>query len=147
VAKRGRPQGSKGLRLNPTQVLANRVELLRDLWFALRPRKFMPRPIKLKLYHLAIEQEAQLQQQRRDAELEIVASLLHSKRAAEAELRARGWSQKEISARFIKLKAAANKRRKRMTSKMPNAEIPNADTIWKIVNRHKPRTTSRKKAD
>ena len=73
--------------------------------------------------------------------------MLRGKRAAEAELRARGWSQKEISAHFIKLGAIANKRRKRMTTKIPNAEIPDADTMWKIVDRHEPRTTSRKKPD
>jgi hypothetical protein len=148
VAKRGRPVGSKS-QFNPTQVLANRLRLLRDLWFALGPgpRKTMPRPIKLRLYRLAVEQEAQLQQQGRDAELEIRAGLLRGKRAAEAELRARGWSQKEISTYFIKLRATANKRRKRMTTKIPNTEIPDADTMWKIVDRHEPRTTSRKKPD
>ncbi len=145
MAKRGRPVGSRS-RLNPTQVLANRLRVLRDLWFAQGPRKVMPKPIKLRLYHLAIELEAQLQQQARDAEREIEAGLLRGKRAADNKLRAMGWSQKKISAHFIKLRAIANKRRKRMTTKIPKIEeIPDADTMWKIVDRLEPRTTSRKK--
>jgi hypothetical protein len=153
MAKRGRPVGSKSRTLNPTQVLANRLSLLRDLWFALgpEPRKEMPEPIKLRLYHLAVELEAQLQQRLCGCAVIEAGekSLQRAKSGLEDQLRARGWSQKQISTYFIKRRQIEDKRRKRMArmaAEKSKAEIPDAETMWEIVGRRAPKTTPRKKA-
>jgi hypothetical protein len=169
VAKRGRPQGSKDLRLNQANVAAGHASLLLELWLADAPvievrallwpfswstehqaliekcwsrrkheRRFtVPPKIKRALCQLAVAYVMELQQQKQDVKLEIEASLRRSKAAAEAELKARGWSDEEIAAHFNKLEAAARKRRK-------DFKTPDVKKVLEIVNRRTPRQTLRR---
>ena len=61
-----------------------------------------------------------LRRQEEGAKQQIEASLQRSKSAAETELRSRGWTDKEIVARFKKLSERARKRSKKEFKKPSN---------------------------
>lgn len=103
-------------------------------------RQTVPKAIKRDLCQLAIAYVMELHRQSQDAKDQIEASLQRSVSAAEAELRDRGWTDREIGARFNKLSERARKRGKK------DFRMPDVDKVFEIVTRHAPAGTLRRKA-
>jgi len=103
-------------------------------------RYIVPKAIKRDLCQLAIAYVMELHRQSQDAKDQIEGSLQRSVSAAEAELRDRGWTDREIGARFNKLSERARKRGKK------DFRTPDVDKVFEIVTRHAPAGTLRRKA-
>jgi hypothetical protein len=103
-------------------------------------RYIVPKAIKRSLCQLAIAYVTELQRQSQDAKDKIETSLQRSVSAAEAELRDRGWTDREIGTWFNKLSERARKRGKK------DFRRPNVDKVFEIVTRHAPAGTLRRKA-
>jgi hypothetical protein len=103
-------------------------------------RYTVPKALKRNLCQLAIAYVTELQWQSQEAKDQIEASLQRSRLAAEAELRNRGWTDREIDTWFNKLSERARKRGKK------DFKTPNVDKVCEIVTRRAPAHTLRRKS-
>ena len=81
-----------------------------------------------------------LRRQEEGAKQQIEASLQRSKSQPRPSLGSRGWTDKEIVARFKKLSERARKRSKKEFKK------PSIDKVFEIVTRRAPAKTLRRKS-
>jgi hypothetical protein len=111
-------------------------KLMLDCWLARGngPRHKMPLEIKQKLCELAIAHVVELQRQTQDAKPEIEAILQRCAQAAEAKLKAQGWTDEQVAAWF---NSAAPKRDAK------DFKTPNVKQVLGIVARHAPPGTLR----
>jgi hypothetical protein len=167
VAKRGRPCGTGGpthWSRNPANIATHQASAFLELWLADAPvnefiamlwpraspecwgkrgkerRYTVPPKIKRKLCELAITYVVELRRRIEDARPEIEVSLQRSMSGAKAALRDRGWTDREITAWLNKLSERARKRSKKQF------KTPDVGTVLKIVTRHAPAGTLRRKA-
>ena len=99
-----------------------------------RPRHDVPPEIRQKLCELAIAHVGELQRQTQHSKPLIEAILQRGARAAEAKLKARGWTDEQVAARF---NSAAHKRGAK------DFKTPNVKQVLGIVARHAPPGTLR----
>jgi hypothetical protein len=101
-------------------------------------RSTVPPKIKRRLCELAIAFVMELRGQQEGAREQIESSLQRGMFGAEAELRSRGWTEREIVAWFNKLSERARKRSKK------EFKTPNVDKVLEIVTRRAPAGTLRR---
>jgi hypothetical protein len=161
---RGRPKGTTSVWRNAANVAAHHASVLFELWLAgvsvqearaflglptghtrellfecwaergNGPQHQVPLEIKQKLCELAIAHVVELQRQTQDAKREIEAILQRCAEAAEAKLKAQGWTDEQVAAWF---NSAAPKRDAK------DFKTPNVKQVLGIVARHAPPGTLR----
>ena len=154
MAKRGRPAGSLSSHTNPVNRAANYAATLMELWLAgvsmkdapdwLTPpterRYTVPQRVKRVFCELGIEHVVDLEQQTQADKGYIRAAMRRARAKAEAELRSRGWTDKQIDERFAVLAEGQRKRGVR-----PFKE-PTLKEVLAVVNRRASPITLRRKA-
>jgi hypothetical protein len=161
---RGRPKGTTSVWRNAANVAAHHASVLFELWLAgvsVReagaflglttgrtrkllfecwgergngPRHRVPLEIKQKLCEVAIAHVVELQRQTQDMKPKIETILQRCAQAAEAKLKAQGWTDEQVAAWF---NSAARKRDAK------GFKTPNVIQVLGIVARHAPPGTLR----
>jgi hypothetical protein len=161
---RGRPKGTTSVWRNAANVAAHHASGLFELWLAgvsvreagaflglptghtrkllfecwgergKGPQHQVPLEVKQKLCELAIAHVVELRRQTQDAKREIEAILQRCAQAAEAKLKAQGWTDEQVAARF---NSAAHKRVAK------DFKTPNVKQVLAILARNAPPGTLR----
>ena len=157
MGKRGRPVGATSALKKPANLVADRLNLLIELWLsgvtiqsvtqtgapitlrAPTERRFtVPRETKRALCRLAIAQLKEFDGQARAIQPQLDEMMQRIHRSVEAELRRRGWSNEQINQHFKMLKERARKRR------VTDFKVPSVDEVLAVADRRAPSMTLRR---